>query len=237
MSLKINELENEEELLYDISYQKNITDIFNNGLTENNLFFTIYNLESKESVLKLKELGIETFYCDFNDCYYVNATENNLKILDKIFHSNKLIIFHFETLKSKNSTSYFKYFELVKRKEQEYFSLIYDRLEEIGFNLDTYNDVYIDLKYHSLKRYFKKQKLDPIIFFKENNIELNFIDEEYYFPFSDYNLENIIKLIKNKINPELEKYNKIVDFKNIKIIFIKDKKKIKELKFIIKLKK
>lgn len=214
MFLKINELICDGEDLYSLDYFKDFKNKFLKCENGSNTRINLFCIEYKEQSEIYINLGLDLFYCNFNECYYIRANEKNMNKFLEVLTKYNIEVIDFDILYSKSQESYIDKIDIFIN---ETFMLKYGELK-----VDTFSVINEELK--------------------NNNINLYFFNEVYFIcqssnnNFGLFNFENLnylINEITTKLNDKLKENNisLSINFKSVDIKFDNGIKYINKLLF------
>ena len=214
MFLKIKEFICDGEDLYCLDYFKDYKNRFIKCENGSNTRINIFCIECKEQSEVYENLGLDLFFCNFNECYYIRANEKNMKILVEILTKYNIDVTNFEILYSKSQESYIDKIDIFINED---FMLKYGDLKT-----DTFSVISEELKINNINLYFFN--------------EVYFICQSSNNNFGLFNFENLnylINEITTKLNDNLKEnnINLSVNFKSVDIKFNNGVKYINKLLF------
>ena len=159
---------------------------------------TYYNLLKDINVVNEKILSIKNSNEESCFDYIINEIE--------VKYSNKVTKNDFELYKNFLNTNktYIKLITFKKQLDLKLFSL------SINFHLKSYKDITFKEIYSSLNLLLKNEKGKIINYSYFFNEDINILNNLYHYSKNEEkNLDNLFKLIKELLNPNLQKLNKL----------------------------
>lgn len=192
MFLKINELNCNGDDLYSLDFFKDYKNKFIKCENGSNTRINLFHIEYKEQKEVYSNLGLDLFYCEFNDCYYIKNNEKNMKILVDMLNKYNVKVTNFEILYTNYNETYINKIDIfIDEKlllkygdlKNNVFSILNEELRNKNIDLYFFNEVYFICK--SKNNNFGLFSLDNLNYLvneittnlnnklKENNIKLS----------------------------------------------------------------